>query len=238
MPGRARPSPPLVGAIIVAAGKGRRMGGADKAFLPLAGKPMLAHVGDVFQSCLAVHRMVIVLARESVGRGWELARGRSWSKVIEVCPGGERRQDSVLEGLKRLTGCRWVVIHDGARPCLNANLIEKGLAEAQRYGAAIAAVPVKDTIKLVGPEGLILETPKREALWAAQTPQAFRFDIIWDAYQGIDAEVTDDAMLLERKGYRVKVYPGSYDNIKVTTPEDLALAEAILARQKAGQDTI
>jgi len=234
--GGAQSSPPLVGVVIVAAGRGRRMGGADKAFLTLAGKPMLAHAGDAFQGCPAVHRMVIVLARESVGRGWELARERGWSKVIRVCPGGERRQDSVLKGLKHLSDCQWVVIHDGARPCLSADLIEKSLAEAQRHGAAIAAVPVIDTIKVVGPEGLILETPKREALWAAQTPQAFRFDIIWDAYQGVAEEVTDDAVLLERKGYRVKVFLGSYDNIKVTTPEDLALAETILSRRKAGRE--
>jgi 2-C-methyl-D-erythritol 4-phosphate cytidylyltransferase len=140
----------------------------------------------------------------------------------------------VAQGLKGLVDCHWVVIHDGARPCLSVDLIERGLAEVAETGAAVAAVPVKDTIKIVGPTGVVQETPSRDKLWAAQTPQLFRFDIIDRAYRQAGDEVTDDAALVERLGYRVKVYMGSYRNIKVTTPEDLALAETLLRKRERG----
>ena len=192
----------------------------------LAGKLLLAHVVDVFQRCTAVEQIVLVLNKANLEQGWRLVEEEGFTKVMEVCPGGERRQDSVSEGLKRLYGCHWVVIHDGARPCLDLDLIEQGLREAQQSGAAIAAVPVKETIKIVEAEGTIQDTP-RDSLWAAQTPQIFRFDIIREAYRQGRGEVTDDAALVEALGYKVKVYMGSYENIKVTTPEDLALAEVI-----------
>lgn len=217
-----------VGVVIAAAGASRRMKGLDKIFLPLAGKPLLAHTVDVFQNCALVDQIVLVLSEANLERGLRLVEEGGFSKIIEVCRGGERRRDSVGEGLKRLEDCRWVVIHDGARPCLSLDLIEQGLREARRSGAAIAAVPAEDTIKIVGANGTIQETPSRSALWAAQTPQIFRFDIIRDAYCQEKDEVTDDAALVETLGHKVRVYMGSYDNIKVTTVKDLALAEIIL----------
>ena len=210
------------------------MGGVDKIFASLWGKPLLAHSVDVFQQCPAIDQVVIVLSQDKLEAGQRLVREYNWSKVIEVCPGGVRRQDSVREGLKRLSGCQWVVIHDGARPCLGVDLIERGLEQARESGAAIAAVPVKDTIKVVSPDAFVEETPLRHSLWTVQTPQVFRFDIIDEAHRKAQGEVTDDATLVEQLGYRVKVYPGSDTNIKVTTPEDLALAEAILKSREQG----
>ena len=219
-----------VGAIIVAAGESKRMSGVDKVFAELGGKPLLARVLDAVQECDAVDKIVIVLGRENLKRGRELIKGRRWAKVVTVCQGGKRRQDSVKEGLKQLTDCQWVVIHDGARPLFSCEMIERGLAEAQETGAAVAAVPVKDTIKIATPDGFVRDTPQRGTLWAAQTPQVFRFDLISQAHERITEDVSDDATMIERLGYKVKIYMGSYENIKVTTPEDLALAEIILRR--------
>ena len=130
-------------------------------------------------------------------------------------------------GLDRLGGCDWVMIHDGARPFLTTDLIGEGLEAAEKTGAAVAAVPVTDTIKLADDNGLVVNTLQRDELWAAQTPQIFRFDIIAQAYKELTAEVTDDAAVVEQLGYRVKLYMGDYNNIKVTTPQDLALAKVI-----------
>lgn len=220
--------PDKVGAVITAAGGSRRMGGEDKVFSVVAGKPVLAHVLDVFQECPVVDRVVLVLTKAGLEQGRRLVEDQGFSKVTDICPGGERRQDSVAQGLRRLEGCQWVVIHDGARPCIAAGLIERGLAEAGKTGAAIAGLPVKETIKIVDTEGTIQSTPRREDLWVAQTPQIFRSDIIREAYRQRTEEVTDDAALVEALGYNVRVYMGSYDNIKITTPQDLALAEIIL----------
>jgi len=223
-----------VGAIVVAAGASKRMGGVNKLYANLAGKPLLAHTVDVFQECSSIDQVVIVLSEDKVKEGQQLVEEQGWSKVVEVCPGGARRQDSVREGLERLSDCQWVVIHDGARPCLSANLIERGLEEARQSGAAIAAIPVTDTIKVVSPGSFVEETPLRQRLWSVQTPQVFRFDIIDEAYRKAQGDVTDDATLVENLGYKVKVYPGSEANIKVTTPEDLVLAEAILKSGERG----
>ena len=211
------------------------MGEVDKIFAAVAGKPVLWHVLQIFQGCGVVDQAVVVLNEASVERGLRLVEEGGFSKVVAVCAGGQRRQDSVAEGLKRLDGCSWVVIHDGARPCLTVELVERGLEEARQTGAAIAAVPLKETVKVVDFEGVVASTPRRESLWAAQTPQVFRFDLITEAYRMVNGEVTDDASLVEALGHKVKVYMGSYDNIKVTTPEDLALAETILRMRNEGR---
>ena len=220
------------GAVIVGAGSSQRMG-ADKVFLPLAGKPLLAWPVEVCQNCELVNQVVIVLNESNLDSGRNLVTERGWSKVVEVCPGGRRRQDSVRRGLKELEGCDWVVIHDCARPFLTLDLIHDGLEAARETGAAVAAVPVKDTIKLGDDNGMVRETLHRQQLWMVQTPQVFRFDIITRAHAQIRDEVTDDASLVERLGYKVKLYMGSYNNIKVTTPEDLALAELIIRDRQA-----
>lgn len=215
-------------AIVTAAGASRRMAGLDKIFALVAGKPVLAHTLQAFQSCDLIAEVVLVLSEANLPQGEGLVRTYGFSKVTAICPGGKLRQDSVRQGLSLLHDCAWAVIHDGARPCVTPDLIEAGLAAARQTGAAIAAVPVKDTIKRVDPTGTILETPHRAALWSAQTPQVFRFDIIFQAYSKAQEEATDDAALVEAMGREVKVYMGSYDNIKITTQADLALADVIL----------
>ncbi|MEE8413195.1 MAG: 2-C-methyl-D-erythritol 4-phosphate cytidylyltransferase [Dehalococcoidales bacterium] len=212
------------GAVIVAAGSSRRMEGVDKVFALLGEKTVLARVIDAFQDCDSIDRIVIVLSEENLKRGEQLAAGQGWSKVTDICPGGERRQDSVVAGLSRLSDCDWAVIHDGARPFVSGELIEQGLETARETGAAIAAVPVTDTIKLAGDDQIVRETLARQSLWSVQTPQVFRFDIITEAYRQLKYEVTDDARAVEQLGYRVKLYLGSYDNIKITNPDDLELA--------------
>ncbi len=217
-----------VGAIIVAAGISSRMGGSDKIFAPLDGEPLLAKTVAPFEQSPLIDDVVIVLAQRNLGQGQQLAREQGWRKIIAVCAGGARRQDSVKEGLIRLTNCQWVMIHDGARPCLDSSLLERGLAAARECGAAIACVPVRDTIKIVSPGGTVQQTPARQSIWAAQTPQVFRYDIIAEAYNQADADATDDSSLVEHMGYKVEVFMGSYQNIKVTTPDDLAIASYFL----------
>ena len=216
-----------VGAVIVAAGEGQRMGGIDKIFAPLAGEPLLLRTTRPFQKCPAVSQIVVVVSGEKENKCRHLVSGDEWDKVSDVCLGGRRRQDSVAAGLKRLKDCDWVVIHDGARPLVTIDLIERGLEAAKETGAAAAAVPVTDTIKLVGDDEIVMGTPPRQNLRAVQTPQVFRFNIITKAHQQAKGDVTDDAALAEQSGYKVKLYMGSYDNIKVTTPDDLALAELL-----------
>jgi len=215
-----------VGVIVPAAGGSERMGGTDKIFALLRDKPLLAWSVDTCQECDLVQQIVIVLNSSNLELGQKLVKERDWSKVT-ICLGGTQRQDSVREGIHRLVDCEWVMIHDGARPFLTWDLIRSGIEAAMETGAAVAVVPVKDTIKLADDAGLVTKTFQRNKVWAAQTPQIFRFDIISRAYREVTTEVTDDAAAVERLGYKVKLYTGAYSNIKVTTPEDLALAEII-----------
>lgn len=217
--------------VVVAAGTSQRMVGTNKLFASLMGRPLLAWSVDTCQMCRLVRQIILVLNDEDLARGQKLKKERNWSKVT-LCRGGPLRQDSVREGLKQLRDCDWVVIHDGARPFLTPDLIENGLKVADEFGAAVAAVPTKDTIKLVGNGNLIKETLQRDRLWAAQTPQIFSFDIISRAYENLTTEVTDDAAAVERLAYKVHLYLGDNKNIKVTTPEDLALARVIAREWK------
>jgi 2-C-methyl-D-erythritol 4-phosphate cytidylyltransferase len=219
-----------VGAVIVAAGEGKRMGGADKVFTLLGGEPILMRATRPFQECKLIDQIVVVVSAENHARCQPLAGKGDWSKVSDVCLGGKRRQDSVAAGLKRLEGCEWVVIHDGARPLVTVDLIERGLKVAKTTGAAAAAVQVTDTIKVVDENEIVSETPLRQNLRAVQTPQVFRFDIIQIAHQQDCGDVTDDASMVEQIGHKVKLYTGSYDNIKITTPDDLAMAEVLLKK--------
>jgi len=207
------------------------MGGIDKVLASLGGRLILARVIDTFQKCKLVDQIVVVVNTKNIEKCRKLVAEERWSKVSDICAGGKRRQDSVAAGLK-LLNCQWVVIHDGARPLVTKDLIERGLKAAEETGAAIAAIPVTDTIKIAGDDRIVHQTPPRQNLWAVQTPQVFRFDIITRAYEQTKGEVTDDASLVEKLGCKVKLYMGSYDNIKITNPDDLALAEAL---QKHGK---
>ena len=220
-----------VGAVIVAAGSSQRMGGIDKMFAPLGGQPLLARVIEVFQKCDAVDQIVVVLSQPNLEQGRQLVAKHKWSKVSDVCPGGERRQDSVKNGLNHLRHCDWVIIHDGARPMVTAEIINDGLAAALETGAAIAAVPVTDTVKVAGEDQFVHKTLDRQNLWAVQTPQVFRFAIIDEAHHHGHHDVTDDSMLVEQLGYKVKLYMGSYNNLKITTTGDLALVNTLVSKE-------
>ncbi|MDO8473769.1 MAG: 2-C-methyl-D-erythritol 4-phosphate cytidylyltransferase [Dehalococcoidia bacterium] len=216
--------------ILAGAGESLRMDGIDKVFAPLGGHPLIYWPLRAAQDCNLIDQILIVLSAKNIERGRSLVREYGFAKVTEVYEGGTRRQDSVRVGLSKVSGCEWVLVQDAARPFLDYSLIERGLAAARETGAALAAVPVKDTVKVAGADMFISSTPDRAKLWAAQTPQVFLFDIIARAYD-LDVEATDDAALVEQLGIKVRIYQGSYDNIKVTTPEDLARAELILKRR-------
>jgi len=219
--------------VIVAAGSSRRMGGRDKLWIPLAGRCTLARTIDIFAASYLISTIILVLNAERLDDARELCAREDWPKVSGIVPGGARRQDSVCAGLDYLAThapeTRWVMIHDGARPLVTPAILEAGLQAAQEYQAAVAAVPVKDTIKQVQ-DGIIHATPDRAQLWAVQTPQVFAFPLIHQAHHSAQAqtEATDDAALLERLGHRVAIFPGSYTNLKITTQEDLLIAEALL----------
>ena len=203
------------------------MGGVDKVFSPLCGRLVLERVIETFQNCDLIDQIVVVLSERNLERGKELVADHDWRKVSDVCVGGSRRQDSVLAGINRLNHFDQVVIHDGARPLVTEDLIKRGLEAARETGAAVAAVPVTDTIKVAGEGGFVHQTPPRQNLWAVQTPQVFRLDILEEAYHQAKGEVTDEATLVEQLGYKVRLYMGAYDNIKITTPEDMAIAEIL-----------
>ena len=220
-------------AIIAAAGSSRRMEGRDKLWTPLAGRITLARTIDVFEASPLIENIVLVLNYERIEDVTMLCQQEGWSKITGIVEGGIRRQDSVRSGLDNLAKLapttQWVMIHDGARPLVTSDILETGLITAQKCNAAIAAVPVKDTIKQVE-QGWISSTLDRSQLWAIQTPQVFSFPLIHHAYQTAprEQEFTDDAALLEHLGKRVAVFKGSYRNIKITTQEDLLIAEALI----------
>lgn len=222
----------MVGAVIVAAGESRRMGGIDKVFVPLRGRPLVAHSLRAFNESPLVDRIVLVVGAARVEEARRLVQSGNFRKA-GVCAGGARRQDSVRNGLEALAACDYVLIHDGARPCVTPSLIKDGLEAARETGAAIAAVPVKDTVKVVS-DGVVQSTLDRSALWAIQTPQVFSYELALRAHRLCKEDVTDDAAMVERLGVPVRVYIGSYENLKVTTPDDLLLAEAVLAGREGG----
>ncbi|GAC1694746.1 MAG: 2-C-methyl-D-erythritol 4-phosphate cytidylyltransferase [Ktedonobacteraceae bacterium] len=219
--------------VIVAAGSSRRMLGRDKLWTPLMGRITLARTIDVFQASALIETIVIVTSTERLIDTIHLVEKEHWHKVSAVVPGGLRRQDSVTIGLdmlaSRTPACQWVLIHDAARPFVTATMVQEGLISAQTHQASVAAVPVKDTIKQVM-DNIISTTPDRSRLWTIQTPQVFSFSLIQYAHHTplAQEEVTDDAALLERLGYPVAIFQGSYANLKITTQEDLLVAEALL----------
>jgi 2-C-methyl-D-erythritol 4-phosphate cytidylyltransferase len=223
--------PDTLAAIVLAAGSGRRFGG-DKLFVALGGRPVLTWSLAAMEQSADVSFVVLVLSEHLLEAGKRLVRTSGFTKVRTICAGGARRQDSVFNGLQAAACARWVLIHDGARPFVDPAMIRRGFAAACQFGAAIAAIPVKDTVKIVAPLGMIESTPQRSLLWAAQTPQIFQTQQLLEAYasQG-GVEVTDDAALLERAGRPVGIFEGSYRNLKITTVEDLTIARA-LARAK------
>ena len=227
------PKKETIGAVIVAAGASQRMNGEDKILAKLADKPILLHVLEPFLKFKGIERIIVVLNHRNIANVKELLAKYANDERVITCLGGKRRQDSVLAGLKKLGKCDWVVIQDGARPLTTIGLIKRGLQAARETGAAIAAIPVTDTIKLAGTDMVVRWTMPRENLWQIQTPQVFRYNMLMDAFQYNEHDVTDEAQLIELTGGTVKLFTGAYDNIKITTPADLIVAGALRKKQKA-----
>ena len=224
-----------VNALIVAAGEGKRIGSAfPKPFLPIGDRPMILHTLRRFDESRTVRKVVLLTAEKEISRCQELVRSDSQLRGLEciIRPGGLRRQDSVSQGLTQLDAdCEVVIIHDGVRPFVSSRLIDRCVEVAFKEGAVIVGVPVRDTIKVISTDRLVRETPPRNSLWQIQTPQVFRTEIIREAYRQAvreGTEATDDAMLVERLGKNVTLLEGQTTNIKITVPEDILFAEALL----------
>ncbi|GEA14427.1 2-C-methyl-D-erythritol 4-phosphate cytidylyltransferase [Moorella sp. E308F] len=220
--------------IVAAAGQGRRLGaGSNKVFLPLGDKPILAHTLAVAEASPMVDEVIVVTRPEDIPMCHQVVTAGPYRKVRQIVAGGKERQDSIAAGLKAVAPvAEWVAVHDGARPFLSPVLLERVIAAARDTGAAIAALPIKETIKRGNTEDMVTATLERRGLWAAQTPQVFRRDWLAAAYREAEIngwQATDDAALVERAGYPVKLVPGEEVNIKITTPGDLALARALMA---------
>lgn len=223
-------------AIIAAGGSGKRMKSKEgKQFIELLGKPMLLRTLEKFEATAAVNDIILVIAPEQIDAAESLVKKQKLAKVRKIIKGGKRRQDSVLNGLKAIDfACDVVLVHDGARPLVTAKEIKAVIDGVKEYEACIAAGPVKDTLKIVD-EDSILETPDRSRYWAAKTPQGFKLKLLKEAFEQAKKQklkVTDDAMLVEAMGHKVKIVEASCYNIKITTPEDLYVAEGILNERK------
>ncbi len=221
------------GVVIVAAGSASRMGGIDKVMAPLAGESMIVRTVRAFQDCDAVKKIVVVTREDLILPITSLCSGMS--KVKAVVAGGSSRQESVHLGLNALSGeVQLVAVHDGARPLVSWQLIDRVIRAANTYGAAAPAIPVKDTIKVVK-GGVVEQTPDRSNLFAVQTPQVFDFDLLRGALKKVEQEqlqVTDDCSAVEQMGMRVKIVEGDERNLKVTTPMDLKIAQMLLEETK------
>jgi 2-C-methyl-D-erythritol 4-phosphate cytidylyltransferase len=216
-------------AIIVAAGRGTRFGAPDKVLLPLGSRPLLAYSIDAFEEANSVESVIIVAGKHTMHEIERLVAASSWQKVVAIVPGGERRQDSVAAGLAAVPdGSEFVTVHDGARPFVTAMLIDACVFAADQTGAAIAAIPIADTLKQAE-AGMILRTVPRTGMWAAQTPQVVRTGLLRDAFANAgEFEITDEASLMESQSIPVVIVPGSARNLKITTADDLILAEALV----------
>ena len=224
------------GVVIVAAGTGSRMNmGINKQFIKLEGKEIIAYTIEKFYNNSNIEDIVVVVKEDEFEFFKEEILDKYNFKNIKIAYGGKERQDSVYNGLKLLDEkCDVVLIHDGARPFVSDKIIDKSIEEAKEHKAIVVGVPVKDTIKVIDNDKNIVDTPNRNVLWAVQTPQTFDYNILIDAYKDAFKNKfygTDDAMLVERIGYKVKMLEGSYNNIKITTQEDLSVGSQILRVQ-------
>jgi len=213
-----------VGAVIVCAGKGKRLKGIDKAILFLKGKPLFFHVVKLFLGLKEIKEIVLVIRKNH----FSLAKRIIKNKKVKLAKGGTRRRDSVYNGLTSLSkDISHVLIHDGARPFLSKEVVKNILKELKKYPAVICGIAAKDTLKRVN-KGLVKETLSRDDVYYIQTPQGFRKDDILKAYRKVKQDVTDDAQLFERMGKKVKIVEGSSLNIKITYPEDVVLAKKFI----------
>lgn len=220
-------------AMVLAAGSGSRMNSqVKKQFIEIKGKPIVWYSLFAFQNSV-VDEIILVTGKEDITYcKKEIIDAYGFNKVKSVVAGGKERYESVYNGLAEING-DIVLIHDGARPLINEDIINRCIEGTSQYGAVVAGMPVKDTVKIVGTDHIIEETPERSKVWITQTPQAFKSEIIKNAYEKMGnnstIQVTDDAMVVEKfGGEKVRFVEGDYTNIKVTTPEDIGLVETLL----------
>ncbi|MCH1626108.1 2-C-methyl-D-erythritol 4-phosphate cytidylyltransferase [Fredinandcohnia quinoae] len=220
--------------VIPAAGQGKRMNaGKNKQFIKLQSKPVIVHTLKIFEEDPHCNGIILVINKDEQIEFEDLVKSYKIQKVISIVQGGSERQHSVYNGLKKVTDSEIVLVHDGARPFVKTTLIHELVQTAMETGAAVLAVPVKDTIKRASANLIVNETVERSGLWAIQTPQAFHVSILQHAHELAlrdDYLGTDDASLVERIPKQVAIVEGEYTNIKLTTPDDLLFAEAILQR--------
>lgn len=221
-------------AVVLAAGKGKRMNSdIQKQYLHIDDKPVICHTLAAFEQS-DVDEVVLVTGADEIDYCRQhIVERYGFKKVTGIVAGGKERFDSVYCGLKALTDCQYVLIHDGARPLITPDLINDNISCVKQYGACVTAVPSKDTVKIADEQAYIKDTPARSQVWLIQTPQSFCYDMIREAYEKRaavgDDTVTDDAMVVEKYArQKIKLLMGDYRNIKITTPEDLVLARAFL----------
>lgn len=230
-------------AVVLAAGKGKRMNShVQKQYLFIYDKPVIYYTLKAFEES-EVDEVILVTGHEEVEYcRHEIVETYGFKKISKIVSGGKERFDSVYEGLRAVSDCDYVLIHDGARPFITPGLINDNIACVKKTGACVTAVPSKDTVKIGDEEGFIKDTPARSLVWMIQTPQSFRYKLILEAYQkraeANDNSVTDDAMVVEKYAHqKIRLLMGDYRNIKITTPEDMVLAEAFL-KEKLSEEKI
>ena len=228
----------MVSVVFPAAGQGKRMGaGKNKILLSLSGKPVLLRTLELFSQLPEVEELIVVVGAKDMALIKKMLKGCPFAPMVHLAPGGRERQQSVYNGLKLVSPrANIVLVHDAARPLVKPDIVRAVIREAEKSGAAIAAVPVKDTIKSVDAEGRVISTPDRSKLWAVQTPQGFQKKLLISAYQKAEQNGflgTDDASLVEHSGHSVTVVRSDYENIKLTTPEDMQAAETFLGKRAA-----
>lgn len=228
-----------IGAVILAGGRGSRMhSDIQKQYMLLNGRPLISYALEVFERSCADDLVLVTGAGEAEFVQKEILPPLSLTKLRRIVTGGKERYHSVYEGLKALQDCDYVLIHDGARPLVTEAIISRAVQAAVRDDACVVGMPVKDTIKVADAGGFAESTPDRSRLWQVQTPQAFSYHLVRGAYDRLMADealqtgITDDAMVVEHlSGTKVRLVEGSYENLKVTTPEDLVLAETLLKKR-------
>ncbi|NBJ94495.1 2-C-methyl-D-erythritol 4-phosphate cytidylyltransferase [Parablautia muri] len=227
-------------AVVLAAGSGKRMeSSTKKQYMLIAGKPVIYYSLKTFQESFVDEIVLVVSPGDAMYCKKEIVEKYGFSKVQHIVEGGKERYHSVAIGLDSISSCDFVFIHDGARPVVTEDILERALCCVREYEACVVGMPVKDTIKIADREGNIASTPERKLVWTIQTPQAFALPLIKGAYQNLlqkekellkaGISVTDDAMVIETlTGHPVRLVEGSYENIKITTPEDIQIAEHLL----------
>lgn len=222
--------------IVLAAGQGKRMNSKiQKQFLELGGYPVLYYALRAFQNCPWINDVILVTGKEEIAYCREnIVEYYHFDKVKTIVEGGKERYHSVQKGLSACCDTDYVFIHDGARPFLTQQILERGLECVKKWDACAAGMPSKDTVKITDEAGVVQSTPDRRNVWIVQTPQVFSYGLAAESYEkalkGDCSDLTDDAMVVEKYGdHPVKLYQGSYKNIKITTPEDLPIAEILVS---------